>query len=287
MSVREGSAKDDPLIPGKTGSWHYLVANALAAIDASASAELNIPFSNSFTELLPIQSSKATSVYWANIVTPNHSIPIFIKQFHFRSLADRCKHLLRKSRAMRAVTADAMLIQQGFIAPKTLIVGWQKNYCIKDKFFTVTRALVKYKDIYEQISTISDQGREAKRAFLIALAREIAALHGAKISHGDMRAGNILSKHNDTWQFAYIDNERTRKHLHLPTKIRVKNLVQLNLLLSPAISRTDRLCFFQTYCECCFGSFNKKLLTRVLAKTRQRMARLLSTHRIQQSDIWY
>ena len=287
MSVNKGRTKNDSLIPRKVGSWRYMMDKTLALPDTSSSSQLAIPYSKYFTELQTVQSSQATSVYQANLVSSDRLIPVFIKQFHFRSRTDRCKHLVRKSRALRAVEADDLLHRHGLVAPRTLILGWHQKYTVKNNFFTVTTALEGYKNIYDQISAVSGQGKEAKREFIIALAKEIARLHGAKISHGDMRAGNIMSKYDNAWQFAFIDNERTRKHLRLPTKIRVKNLVQLNLLLSPNISRADRLRFFETYCNDCFGSLNRDLLTRVLKKTRQRTARLLSNNRIQQSDIWY
>ena len=286
MSVNEGRTKNDSLILRKIGSWRYMMDKTLKLPDTSSSSKLAMPYLKYFTELQTVQSSQATSVYQAKLVSSDRFIPVFIKQFHFRSKTDRCKHLVRKSRALRAVEADDLLHHHGLVAPRTLIVGWQQTHLIKNNFFTVTIALEGYKNIYDQISTVSGQGKEAKREFIIALAKEIATLHRAKISHGDMRAGNILSKYDNTWKFAFIDNERTKKHLRLPTNIRVKNLVQLNLLLSPNISRADRLRFFKTYCNDCFGAFNRDLLTRVLKKTRRRMVRLLSTNRIEQSDIW-
>lgn len=192
---------------------------------------------------------------------------------------------------MKAVTADSLLNAHGFIAPKLLIIGWQQHYGIKKNYFTVSTALEGYKDIYHQVEALSGADRKSKKEFIVALATAIAALHKANISHGDMRPGNILcqqdlSSHDKAWQFAYIDNERTKKHRLLPGRARIKNLVQLNLLISREISRSDRLRFFQTYCDCCYGSFNNKLLAQVLKKTRIRMARLLDTHRIQQSDVW-
>ena len=198
MSVNEGRTKNDSLILRKTGSWRYMIDKTLALPDTSSSSKLAIPYSKYFTELQTVQSSRATSVYQANLVSSDRLIPVFIKQFHFRSKTDRCKHLVRRSRAQRAVEADALLQHHGLVAPKTLILGWQQKYLVKNNFFTVTTALEGYKNIYDQVSIVSGQGKEAKREFIIALAQEIATLHGAKISHGDMRAGNILSKYDST-----------------------------------------------------------------------------------------
>lgn len=256
----------------------------------------DIPFSKYLSDRRDVHSSRATRVYQARLVSAGQTQSVFVKQFHARSAVDQCKQLVRKSRAMKAVVADSLLNEQGFIAPKLLIIGWQKIYLIKKNYFTVSTALEGYKDIYQQIEALRGLGKQAKKEFLVALATAIAALHKANISHGDMRPGNILckhdlskhhlSKHDSTWQFAYIDNERTKKHWRLPTRARIKNLVQLNLLFSREISRSDRLRFFQTYCDRCYGSFNNKLLTQVLKKTRSRMARLLDAHRIEQSDVW-
>ncbi len=246
----------------------------------------SIPFSRYLTQRRDVHSSEATRVYQAKLVFSGLSQTVFVKQFHTRSIADQCKQLIRKSRAMKAVMADALLNEHGFIAPQLLIIAWQQQYGFKKNYFTVSKALEGYKDIYQQVETFSDLGRQSKRAFLVALATEIAALHKANISHGDMRPGNVLCKYDKTWLFAYIDNERTKKHWWLPTRTRIKNLVQLNLLISQGISRSDRLRFYKTYCDSCYGLFNKKLLVRVLKKTRTRMKRRLDTDRIQQSDMW-
>jgi uncharacterized protein YmfQ (DUF2313 family) len=251
----------------------------------------DMPFSKYLSERREVHSSQATRVYQARLDCAGQTRAVFVKHFHARSVIDQYKQLVRKSRAMKAVMADALLNEHGFIAPELLIIAWQQNYGIKKNYVTVSTALEGYKDIYQQVEALSGLDRMSKKEFLVALATATAALHKANISHGDMRPGNILcqhglSKQENTWQFAYIDNERTKKHWRLPTRARIKNLVQLNLLISQEISRSDRLRFFQTYCDCCYGSFNKKLLVQVLKKTRTRMARLLDTHRIQQSDVW-
>ncbi len=311
--------KGRPVHRGKSSHWRYLVSdqvlldepgkpNTPSDVNSGLDNALDnttdyseIPFSKLLTEAIEVHSSLATHVYQAQLLTGDRQQTVFVKQFHTRSRFDQCKQLVRKSRAMKAITADSMLNALGFIAPRTLIIGWQQRYGIKTRFFTVSTALEGYSDIYNQVEAFGKLEtkalrRQAKRGFLIALGTATATLHKANISHGDMRPGNVFcklvaskpsnTKEGDTWEFAYIDNERTKKHWCLPTRMRIKNLVQLNLLISPYISRSDRLCFFQAYCDHCYSEFNDRLLSQVLDKTRRRIIRLLNTNRIQQSDIW-
>ncbi|MBV1930795.1 MAG: lipopolysaccharide kinase InaA family protein, partial [Porticoccaceae bacterium] len=243
------SSKDSPPRQRKSGQWRYLIGDIPGLDDIFRLSESDnidtddIPFSKHLTERRDVHSSQATRVYQATLISAGQRQSIFVKHFHARSTADKCKQLARKSRAMKAVMADALLNEHGFIAPKLLIIAWQQNYGIKKNYFTVTTALEGYKDIYQQVEAFSGPGRKSKKEFLVALASATAALHKTNISHGDMRPGNILCKHDKTWQFAYIDNERTKKHWRLPTRTRIKNLVQLNLLISQEISRSDRLRF--------------------------------------------
>ena len=268
------------------GHWRILIADTLRLDESTTFNESDKPYSNYLGDIHPLPSSKATSVYQAKLNLVDHSVAVFVKHFYLRSKSDHYKQYLRKSRALKAVAADTLLGRHGFIAPTTLIVGWQQIYGLKSDFFTVSSALEGYNNIYDQIDALSQLGRKPKRDFLRALAEITASLHNNKISHGDMRPGNVLCKRNDTWKFAYIDNERTKKHWRLSNQARIKNLVQLNLLITPSLSRSDRLYFFQTYCERCFGTFNRKLLTQVLKKTHERMTRLLKAKRIKQSDMW-
>ena len=73
-------------------------------------------------------------------------------------------------------------------------------------------------------------------------------MHAANISHGDLRTGNVLVKlKEDDWDFYFLDNERTVKYNKLPDKLRIKNLVQIGMVLNENLTNTDRMRFYKTY----------------------------------------
>ena len=112
-----------------------------------------------------------------------------------------------------------------------------------------------------------------KRKFLQHLGMTVGRMHHLGIFQGDLRPGNVLVQHGDPPIISLIDNERTRKYEKLPDRKRVKNLVQINLSLVPAITRSDRARFFSAYLEENRDLKNdkKKWQEMVLSKTRSRM----------------
>jgi serine/threonine protein kinase len=89
-----------------------------------------------------------------------------------------------------------------------------------------------------------------KRALLNAVGHEIGRLHRSGICHGDLRVGNIIiDGKGSAARFFFIDNEKTRRYKTLRKRKRLKNLVQLNMVLLPQITKTDRLRFLNAYIE--------------------------------------
>ena len=63
-------------------------------------------------------------------------------------------------------------------------------------------------------------------------------------------------------------------------KLRKKNLVQLNMLRSPNLTRRDRLFFFLCYGQHFPDIDQRKLLSRITNTTRQRLDRLVRRGRL-------
>ena len=79
------------------------------------------------------------------------------------------------------------------------------------------------------------------------LGETIGKMHAAGIFHGDLRSGNVfVKKVDDEWEFFLLDNERTKKYNRIRNRLRLKNLVQINMF-KEGLSRTDRMRFFKAY----------------------------------------
>jgi predicted unusual protein kinase regulating ubiquinone biosynthesis (AarF/ABC1/UbiB family) len=100
-------------------------------------------------------------------------------------------------------------------------------------------------------------------------------MHAAGIFHGDLRLGNVLVQKNEgQWRFFFIDNERTKKFYRLPSRLRLKNLVQINMFRYD-IGNTDRLRFFKAYLKENPSTVRKrnKWGKKVITKTNLRLER--------------
>ena len=215
------------------------------------------------------------------------SSPVYLKAMDFKSLRDAIKQQFFKSRAIKAFEAELLLQSLGFGTATTLLTGWRRGpLFIKHAFFTLSAALDDHADLYTSVAQLGTQTRRQKRAFIAQFAATIARMHNANIGHGDLRAGNVMCRHTEHWHFAFIDNERTRQYPALPEHMRIKNLVQLNLLLSPVISKADRQYFFNHYSRLCFAGVNQDLLNKVIAKTRKRLQIMRDKQKIEAADLW-
>ena len=146
------------------------------------------------------------------------------------------------------MNAAVMLNQHDLGTPEVIALGHKKIAGVCVNTFIITRSVEDAKPLYECIPIIANASISVRHRFLRELGETIGRMHEAGIFHGDLRAGNILVKEaGPYWKFYLLDNERTKKFNTLPRKLRVKNLVQINMLPSKLINRTDRMRFFKSY----------------------------------------
>ena len=85
---------------------------------------------------------------------------------------------------------------------------------------------------------------------------------------------SFVKEENSSWKFCFIDNERTRKCHIFCNRLRLKNLVQINLLLD-GTTKADRLRFFKYYLRLNpdIRRNSLKWINKVNSKTKIRMRR--------------
>lgn len=271
----------------RAGHWWCRVHPRIAAVPLTAAPDALSPIDGCMRDQQPVPASPMAAVTRGYLVCGDLRVAVFSKRFFARSRLDWLKQQLMRSRAERAFAADQMLKREGFVTAETLVTGWRQRWLHRSGFFTVTAELDGYATLYRHLELLA-QAPRAKRQLLATLATRVAALHGRGIAHGDLRLGNIMARDNaGEWQFAFLDNERTRRYARLPTRLRVKNLVQLNMLTGPLITSRDRLRFFQAYCAGGGGDLNPSVLRqRVAARTRVRLQRLVARGRLAAADVW-
>jgi hypothetical protein len=139
-----------------------------------------------------------------------------------------------------------------------------------------------YQNVVDNQSSLNTGQFQMKRSLAGAFGCTVGRMHAGGIFHGDLRLGNVLAREEqDGWRFFFLDNERTKKFRRLPARLRLKNLVQINMFEPWAASNTDRMRFFKEYwAENKKSKVEKaawvrrahhKLIKKVLNKTSRRL----------------
>jgi len=225
-----------------------------------------------------VDASEYARVFKCSVVFGGRCRNFYVKQFLYRSTWDFVKHIFRPSRARRAFSGSMILAEHQLGVPETVAFGERRFGPVCVSNFLVTRELNKADDLAACFkNSWQRQSPDVlcnKRRFIRTLGETVGRMHREGIFHGDMRAGNVFAKNTEAaWQFFFLDNERTRKFNKLPRRLRIKNLVQVNMLESGNISNTDRMRFFASYLKQ-NGDVRmrwKDLARKVISKTRRRL----------------
>jgi tRNA A-37 threonylcarbamoyl transferase component Bud32 len=239
----------------------------------------NISSANGQPQLTTVPSSDYTRVFKCNVSFNGVTHALYLKQYLYRSVWDFTKHLFRPSPAKRAFEAGLMLEKNGFDTPTAIGLFERRPllFCTNNMLLTrevdnATPMPALFKDI---CGSCDKKALVYKRTLIKAFAKTIGQMHAKGIFHGDLRLGNVLVvREQEKWRFYFIDNERTKKFYRLPNRLRLKNLVQVNMF-THGISNTDRLRFFRAYLSenPCIESNYKRWARKITANTNVRLQR--------------
>ena len=198
-------------------------------------------------QLVHVPSSDTALIYKFNVAGDI----LYYKQHRFRDWRDVIKHTFRPSRSMRAMKGTLTLTNNGLKAPEIITVAERMvgPLCLEN--FTIARQLPGSTTLYELIKNIVCKKTTViladKRRLVRSLGNTIGFMHSKNICQGDLRLGNIMIlENNGKFDFAFLDNERTRHFRNLPIKLQIKNLVQLNMSRA-FFSKTDVIRFWKEY----------------------------------------
>jgi len=271
--------------PGKLADSFYKTRKngwtirILESLSEGNIARLLTPGKDSEGSFTRVQSSDFTRVFRGSIEHNGTDHWLYLKQYLCRSALDFAKHLFRPSRARRAFNASLMLGQNGFDAPA--VVGLFERrfgpFCTGNSLLTdqveAGRSMVEVLNDLCRDTGAGALGR--KRALIRAFAETVGRMHARGIFHGDLRLGNVLAVQNgQNWRFFFIDNERTKQYHRLPSRLRLKNLVQVNLFIH-GITNTDRLRFFTEYLAVnpSIQRHYRRWAEKIIARTNERLSR--------------
>lgn len=226
-----------------------------------------------------VKSSKNAKVFRGKVTFDGVDHVLYMKRHLCRTVLDFVKHIFRSSRARRAFTASLMLRQNGIDAPEVVALFERRwgPFCTDSSLLTAEveggRSMV---EVLNDLSGDSGAAALAQRRTLIrTFAETVGRMHARGIFHGDLRLGNVLVvEKRPSQRFFLIDNERTKKYHRLPSRLRLKNLVQVNLFIH-GVTNTDRIRFFKAYLavDPSVQSQYRKLAAKVVSKTGERLRR--------------
>ena len=178
---------------------------------------------------------------------------VFLKIYSPGGAGTGLKDLFRVSKALRHWQQSLALSGCGFRVPTVIAVGEQRRFRRVERSFILTE--------WTDATSVSTFLRGAdsratplgstqkKRAYIRQLGYEIGRMHELGFVHGDLVLSNVLvGFHPHGPSFYYIDHDRTRRYPEwLPQTLWKRNLVQLNRLVVPGITLSDRMRFFRAY----------------------------------------
>jgi len=234
----------------------------------------NTPEQSAFVK---VPSSEYTNVFKCDVCINGTVHSLYLKQYICRSAWDFLKHLFRASPAKRSFRASIMLQNNGHDAPIVIGLFERRTGPFLIDNLLLTREVKNAKSIVQCLAEMSRTLRQdtllRKRNLIECFGETVGQMHSKGIFHGDLRLGNVLvQQKEEAWRFFFIDNERTKKFRKLPARLRLKNLVQINMF-QENISNMDRMRFYRKYCA--RNTKTKKaenaLAKHVLKKTEHRL----------------
>ncbi len=248
----------------KISGWQFELSDDFPAGFPAGTTDTFIDGRRSFFVKLP--SSKFANVFKFNLLFKGKVYNLILKQYLNRSVIDAFKNLLRPCRSQRAFKAGLMLKRYGFTSPDAAAAGKKTIAGFPIRNFLITCEIKDAVQLYKML----DMDTPQKQQLISQFGRMVGRMHAQNIFHGDLRLGNVLVKKvNDEFEFVFLDNERTKKFVNLPQKLRLKNLIQINMSLSDA----HKPVFLDAYlAQQNVKIDGEKLAARIAAGVKKRLA---------------
>ncbi len=271
------SRQNDDYVRHQINGWDVLIRQGYSLQDAEAIISADGKACTNQNRFKRVLSSNFTRVYRSTANYKDEQRNIYLKDHLFRGLFDFIKYLFRVTRAKSSFDASILLRQNGFNAPEPFVLMEKiagpfrtDSVLVTDEIEDSVR-LNQY--LQDSVGENNFDSVRLKRQIISKLGDLVGRLHRCGISHGDLRVGNILVQKNaGQIKFFLIDNERTRKYKKIRLRLRLKNLVQVNMFRH-RITDTDRMRFIKSYAKQLNLDRNqvRKLCRMVLRKTEKRL----------------
>ncbi len=269
--------QSDDYVRHQINGWDVLIRQGYSLQDAEAIISADGKACTDQNRFKRVHSSSFTRVYRSTANYQGEQHKVYLKDYLFRGLFDFIKYLFRTTRAKISFNASILLRQNGFNAPEPFVLMEKIAGPFRTDSILVAEEIEDSIQLHKYLQGLAEKNDfdsvRQKRQIISKLGDLVGRLHNCGISHGDLRLGNILvQKNTGQVKFFLIDNERTRKYKKIRFRLRLKNLVQVNMFRQ-SITDTDRMRFLTSYAKQLNlnGNQVRRLCRLVLRKTEKRL----------------
>lgn len=187
------------------------------------------------------KDSKTSTVAAFDLVTPTGPVPVVLKRVNVRTPIEPLKNLVRRSAVVRSWVNGHTLRDRGVPTPRPLAVFHRYRRGLPREGYLLTEL------VPGAVPLEAAPVPAVPRDVLVALARELRAMHDRGVSHRDLKASNVLLANGREPVLIDLVGVRTIDAIGAPR--RAKELARLNasFLAAPAVTRAERLRFLQAY----------------------------------------
>jgi tRNA A-37 threonylcarbamoyl transferase component Bud32 len=177
---------------------------------------------------------------------------VYVKVYRRYRRWTALKDWFRPSKAANVGQVSAALASRGFHVPHVLAVGEERRGFAVQRSWCATAAL-DGEPLATRIAALAAGGGgtplRAKRGLLETLGREVARLHATGVLAGDLVPANVwITVAAGDLTIAFLDHDRTRfASATTPWPQARRNLVQLNRIVLPGVTTSDRLRVYRAY----------------------------------------
>jgi hypothetical protein len=182
---------------------------------------------------------------------PRSGGDVYVKVYRRYRRWTAIKDWFRPSKAENVRRVSAAMTTHGFVVPRVLAIGEERSGRGLRRTWCATAALGG-EPVAARIAALARGDHtmlRAKRGLLEALGQEVARLHRTGVVAGDLVPANVwIALAAAELRIAFLDHDRTRvTGRPVPWRRARRNLVQLNRIVLPGVTTTDRLRVYHAY----------------------------------------
>jgi len=164
---------------------------------------------------------------------------VFVKHHRIRSLKERLKYLVMRSRASAEWSASLAMRELGVPAARALAFGERRVGGVLTEAVLVSEAIEGATPLNEALADA-----DAKAGIIAGVAHLVRSAHDRGVRHRDLHGGNILLARGE---YFFIDLHRLSIGQPVSRRKRIKSIGQLLALLGERIDENGRTAFVAEY----------------------------------------